>query len=210
MEPLESEGTLKGHLVRLSRNKQGHLQLGQAAQSPVQPDPSEPPGGAPAGRSPVPPRPPPSLPPFFPPSLRRCLPATELGMAGLAGVLCLAAAAACLLPAQGRESDAGWTQQKVGRVGPRRAAVVFRRLADLSFVPRPAAGGTAPRRARWAQVRGGGCSRSGYRRPGGREQLGAAAGAAAPGAPSDLTPLWRQRAALPEGIHVELAKRGWG
>ncbi|XP_052555797.1 glutaminyl-peptide cyclotransferase [Tympanuchus pallidicinctus] len=112
MEPFESEGTLKGHLVQLSHNKRGHLQLGQAAQSPVQPEPSEPPGRAAAGRSPVPPRPPPSLPLSFPPSLRRCLPAAELGMAGLAGVLCLAAAAACLLPAQGRESDAGWTQQK--------------------------------------------------------------------------------------------------
>ncbi|OXB54921.1 hypothetical protein ASZ78_014185 [Callipepla squamata] len=32
-------------------------------------------------------------------------------MAGLAGALCLAAVA-CLLPAQGWQSDAGWTQQK--------------------------------------------------------------------------------------------------
>lgn len=144
MEPFESERTLKGLLVQLSRNKHGYLQLGQATPSAVQLDPSEPPGGAAAGRSPVPP---PSVRPSFPPSLRRCLPTTELGMAGLAVALCLAAAAAvCLLPAQGRESDAGWTQQKVGR-----AAVVFRRLAGLSFVPRPAAGtgGVGAGEERW-------------------------------------------------------------
>ncbi|XP_065585540.1 glutaminyl-peptide cyclotransferase [Cyrtonyx montezumae] len=117
MEPFEPEGTLKGHLAQLPRNELGHLQLGHAAQSPVQPDPSEPRGGAAAGRSPTPPS---SVPPSRPPSLRRCLPgaarvlrpAAELGMAGLAGALCLAAAAACLLPAQGWESDAGWTLQK--------------------------------------------------------------------------------------------------
>ena len=33
-----SEGTLKGHLVQLPRNEQGHLQLHQVAQSPIQPD----------------------------------------------------------------------------------------------------------------------------------------------------------------------------
>jgi len=32
------EGTLKGHLVQLPYNKQGHLQLHQVAESPVQPD----------------------------------------------------------------------------------------------------------------------------------------------------------------------------
>lgn len=138
MEPFESEGTLKGHLVQLSHNKRGHLQLGQAAQSPVQPEPSEPPGRAAAGRSPVLPRPPPSLPLSFPPSLRRCLPAAELGMAGLAGVLCLAAAAACLLPAQGRESDAGWTQQKVGRAGPLWFSAASR-VCPLSLGPLPGA-----------------------------------------------------------------------
>lgn len=40
-------------------------------------------------------------------------------MAGLAGALCLAAAAAsCLPPAQGRESGAGWTLLKVGLTSP--------------------------------------------------------------------------------------------
>ena len=34
----ELEGTLKGHLVQLPCNEQGHLQLEQVAQSPVQPD----------------------------------------------------------------------------------------------------------------------------------------------------------------------------
>ena len=33
------EGTFKGHLVQAPCNEQGHLQLDQAAQSPVQPDP---------------------------------------------------------------------------------------------------------------------------------------------------------------------------
>jgi len=32
------EGTLKGHLVQLPCNEQGHLQLHQVAQSPIQPD----------------------------------------------------------------------------------------------------------------------------------------------------------------------------
>ena len=32
------EGTFKGHLVQPSCNEQGHLQLDQVAQSPVQPD----------------------------------------------------------------------------------------------------------------------------------------------------------------------------
>lgn len=40
-------------------------------------------------------------------------------MAGLAGALCLAAAAvSCLPPAQGRESGAGWTLLKVGLTSP--------------------------------------------------------------------------------------------
>ena len=37
-ELFELEGTLKGHLVQLPCSEQGHLQLHQAAQSPVQPD----------------------------------------------------------------------------------------------------------------------------------------------------------------------------
>ena len=37
-ELFEKEGTLKGHLVQLSCNEQGHLQLHQVAQSSVQPD----------------------------------------------------------------------------------------------------------------------------------------------------------------------------
>ena len=37
-ESFELEGTLKGHLVRIPCNEQGHLQLHQVAQSPVQPD----------------------------------------------------------------------------------------------------------------------------------------------------------------------------
>jgi len=32
------EGTFKGHLVQHPRNEQGHLQLHQVAQSPIQPD----------------------------------------------------------------------------------------------------------------------------------------------------------------------------
>jgi len=32
------EGIIKGHLVPLLRNEQGHTQLDQAAQSPIQPD----------------------------------------------------------------------------------------------------------------------------------------------------------------------------
>lgn len=40
-------------------------------------------------------------------------------MAGLAGALCLAAAAvSCLPPAQGRDSGAGWTLLKVGLTSP--------------------------------------------------------------------------------------------
>ena len=34
----ELEGTLKSHLVQLPCNEQGHLQLHQVAQSPIQPD----------------------------------------------------------------------------------------------------------------------------------------------------------------------------
>ena len=35
---IELERTFKGHLVQLPYNEQGHLQLEQAAQSPIQPD----------------------------------------------------------------------------------------------------------------------------------------------------------------------------
>ena len=38
IELFELESTIKGHLVQLPCNKQGHLQLDQVAQSPVQPD----------------------------------------------------------------------------------------------------------------------------------------------------------------------------
>ena len=38
VELFELEGTLKGHLIQLPCNEQGHLQLDQGAQSPVQPD----------------------------------------------------------------------------------------------------------------------------------------------------------------------------
>jgi len=38
IKPFELEGTLKGHLVQLPCNEQGHLQLDQGAQSPIQPD----------------------------------------------------------------------------------------------------------------------------------------------------------------------------
>ena len=38
MESFELEGTPKGHLVQLPCNEQGHLQLHQVAQNPVQPD----------------------------------------------------------------------------------------------------------------------------------------------------------------------------
>ena len=38
MESFELEGTFKGHLVQLPCNEQGHLQLDQIAQSPIQPD----------------------------------------------------------------------------------------------------------------------------------------------------------------------------
>ena len=37
-ESFELEGILKGHLVPLPCSEQGHLQLDQAAQSPVQSD----------------------------------------------------------------------------------------------------------------------------------------------------------------------------
>jgi len=37
-ESFELEGALKGHLVQLSYNECGHLQLYQVAQSPIQPD----------------------------------------------------------------------------------------------------------------------------------------------------------------------------
>ena len=36
IESLELEGTFKGHLVQLPCNEQGHAQLDQVAQSPVQ------------------------------------------------------------------------------------------------------------------------------------------------------------------------------
>lgn len=39
IESFELEGTLKGHLVHLSCNKKGHLQLDQVDQSLVQPHP---------------------------------------------------------------------------------------------------------------------------------------------------------------------------
>ena len=38
IELFEFEGTLKGHLVQLPCTEQGHLQLDQVAQSPIQPD----------------------------------------------------------------------------------------------------------------------------------------------------------------------------
>ena len=38
VESFELEGTLKGHLVQLPCNEQGHLQLHQSAQRPIQPD----------------------------------------------------------------------------------------------------------------------------------------------------------------------------
>jgi len=38
MERFELEGTLKGHLVQLPCNEQGHLQPHQGAQSPIHPD----------------------------------------------------------------------------------------------------------------------------------------------------------------------------
>jgi len=38
MEWFELEGAFKGHLVHPVCNEQGHLQLHQVAQSPVQPD----------------------------------------------------------------------------------------------------------------------------------------------------------------------------
>ena len=34
----ELEGTFKGHLVQLPCHEQGHPQLGQVAQNPIQPD----------------------------------------------------------------------------------------------------------------------------------------------------------------------------
>jgi len=37
-ELFELEGTFKSHLVQLPCNEQGHLQLSQDAQSPIQPD----------------------------------------------------------------------------------------------------------------------------------------------------------------------------
>ena len=37
IEPLELEGTFKGHLVQLLCNKQGHPQLHQVAQGLIQP-----------------------------------------------------------------------------------------------------------------------------------------------------------------------------
>ena len=39
IELFELEGTLKGHLVQFLCNEQGHLQLDEVAQSPIQPDP---------------------------------------------------------------------------------------------------------------------------------------------------------------------------
>ena len=39
IELFELEGTLRSHLVQLPCNEQGHLQLNQVAQSPVQPQP---------------------------------------------------------------------------------------------------------------------------------------------------------------------------
>jgi len=36
-EPLELEGTFKGHLVQLPCNEQGHAQLDQVAQGLIQP-----------------------------------------------------------------------------------------------------------------------------------------------------------------------------
>ena len=38
IESFESDGTLKGHLIQLSCNEQGHLQLHQSPKSPTQPD----------------------------------------------------------------------------------------------------------------------------------------------------------------------------
>ena len=38
IESFELEGTVKGYLVQLPSNEQGHLQLNQVAQSPIQPD----------------------------------------------------------------------------------------------------------------------------------------------------------------------------
>ena len=38
IESFELEGTVKGHLVQLLCHEQGHLQLNQSAQSPIQPD----------------------------------------------------------------------------------------------------------------------------------------------------------------------------
>ena len=38
IEMFELEGTFKGHLVQLPCSDQGHLQLDQVAQSPIQPD----------------------------------------------------------------------------------------------------------------------------------------------------------------------------
>ena len=38
IELLELEGTFKGHLIQLLYNEQGHLQLDQAAQGPLQLD----------------------------------------------------------------------------------------------------------------------------------------------------------------------------
>jgi len=38
LESFGLEGTFKGHLVQPPCSKQGHLQLGQVAQSPVQPE----------------------------------------------------------------------------------------------------------------------------------------------------------------------------
>ena len=37
MESLQLEGIFKGHLVQLSHNEQGHVQLHQAAQGLIQP-----------------------------------------------------------------------------------------------------------------------------------------------------------------------------
>ena len=37
IKPLDLEGTLKGHLVQPPCNEQGHLQLAQVVQSPIQP-----------------------------------------------------------------------------------------------------------------------------------------------------------------------------
>jgi len=38
IESFELEGTFKGHLIQLPCSEEGHLQLGQITQSPVQPE----------------------------------------------------------------------------------------------------------------------------------------------------------------------------